>query len=95
LNESTNNPASDRTGIGEAVTTALRQISFLRVMLVLAATVVVLVGMRLGAPVLNPILFAVVLALLCSPVYSWLLRRLPTGLGDGACWLPRCLPRRR
>ena len=80
MNESTNNPASDRTGIGEAVTTALRQTSFLRVMLVLAATVVVLVGMRLGAPVLNPLLFAVVLALLCSPVYSWLLRRLPTGL---------------
>jgi AI-2 transport protein TqsA len=80
MKESTNDPASDRTGIGEAVTTALRQTSFLRVMLVLAATGVVLVIMRLGAPVLNPILFAVVLALLCSPVYSWLLRRLPTGL---------------
>jgi predicted PurR-regulated permease PerM len=44
-------------------------------MLVLAATVVVLVGIRLGAPILNPIFFAVVLTLLCSPVYSWLLRR--------------------
>jgi AI-2 transport protein TqsA len=81
MNESTNNPASDRTGIGEAVTTALRQPSFLRVMLGLAATVVVLVGMRLGAPILNPIFFAIVLALLVYPVYSWLLRRrLPTGL---------------
>jgi AI-2 transport protein TqsA len=81
MNESTNNPASVRTGIGEAVTTALRQPSFLRVMLGLAATVVVLVGMRLGAPILNPIFFAIVLALLVYPVYSWLLRRrLPTGL---------------
>src|SRR3712207_6147926 len=44
-------------------------------MLVLAATVVVLVGIRLGAPILNPIFFAVVLTLLFSPVYSWLKRR--------------------
>ena len=53
----------------------LRQPSFLRVMLYLAATVVVLVGLRLAAPILNPILFAIVLALLFSPIYSWLLRR--------------------
>jgi AI-2 transport protein TqsA len=57
------------------MTTTLRQPSFLRVMLVLAATVVVLVGLRLAAPILNPILFAVVLTLLFSPVYSWLMRR--------------------
>jgi len=44
-------------------------------MLVLSATVVVLVGIRLGAPILNPIFFAVVLSLLFSPVYSWLKRR--------------------
>jgi len=81
VNESSNNPAGDRSGIAEAITTALRQPSFLRVMLFLAATVVVLVGLRLGAPILNPILFAVVLTLLFSPVYSWLLRRgLPTSL---------------
>jgi AI-2 transport protein TqsA len=81
MNESTNDPASGRISIGEAVTTALRQPSFLRVMLGLAATGVVLVGLRLGAPILNPIFFAIVLALLVSPVYSWLLRRrLPTGL---------------
>jgi AI-2 transport protein TqsA len=49
-------------------------------MLVLAATVVVLVGLRLSEPVLNPILFAVVFSLLCAPVYGWLRRRLPTGL---------------
>src|SRR5215211_2503959 len=53
----------------------LRQPSFLRVIVALAATVVVLVGLRLGAPILNPILFSVVLTLLFSPVYSWLLRR--------------------
>jgi AI-2 transport protein TqsA len=81
MNESTNNPAGDRAGIAEAITTTLRQPSFLRVMLFLAATVVVLVGIRLGAPILNPILFAIVLTLLVSPVYSWLLRRgLPTSL---------------
>jgi AI-2 transport protein TqsA len=51
------------------------------VMLILAATVVVLVGMHLGAPILNPTLFAVVLSLLFNPVYSWLRRRgLPTPL---------------
>jgi AI-2 transport protein TqsA len=53
----------------------------LRVMLVLAATVVVLAGMRLGAEILNPILFAVVLSLLFSPIYAWLRRRrIPTPL---------------
>jgi AI-2 transport protein TqsA len=81
MNESLNDPAHDRSGIGEAVTTALRQPSFLRVMLFLAATVVVLVGMRLGSSILSPILFAVVLSLLFSPIYSWLRRhRVPTPL---------------
>ena len=75
MDESKNNPVDDRSVIGETVTTALRQPSFLRVMLGLAATVVVLVGMRLGAPILNPILFAVVLSLLFSPVYAWMRRR--------------------
>jgi AI-2 transport protein TqsA len=81
MNESSNDPAAERTGIGEAVSTALRQPSFLRVMLMLAATVVVLVGIRLAAPILNPIFFAVVLTLLFYPVYSWLRRRrVPTPL---------------
>jgi AI-2 transport protein TqsA len=75
MDEAADNTAGERTSIGEGVTAALRQPSFLRVMLVLAATVVVLVGIRLGAPILNPIFLAVVLTLLCSPVYSWLLRR--------------------
>ena len=75
MNESSNNPAGDRSGIAETITTTLRQPSFLRVMLVLSATVVVLVGIRLGAPILNPIFFAVVLTLLFNPVYSWLKRR--------------------
>src|SRR3712207_2926434 len=70
-----NNPADGGTGIGEAVSTAMRQPSFVRVMLFLAATVVVLVGIRLGAPILNPILFAVVLSLLFNPLYTWLRRR--------------------
>src|ERR687898_465353 len=53
----------------------LRRPSFLRVIVGLAAVVVVLVGMRLAAPILNPILFAAVLALLFGPLYSWLGRR--------------------
>jgi predicted PurR-regulated permease PerM len=57
----------------------LRRTPFVRVLRVLAMTVVVLVGVRLAAPVLNPIFFAVVLALLFGPVYAWPGRRgIPT-----------------
>src|SRR5215204_1705440 len=81
MNEPSNDSVDDRSGSGETITTALRQPSILRVMLGLAATVVVFVGMRLAAPILNPILFAVVLALLFSPIYAWLRRRrVPTPL---------------
>ena len=81
MDESSNNPVDARSGIGETITTALRQPSIFRVMVGLAATVVVFVGMRLAAPILNPILFAVVLALLFSPIYAWLRRhRIPTPL---------------
>jgi AI-2 transport protein TqsA len=80
MNESSNNPAADKSNIAEDLTSTLWRPSFMRVMLVLAATVVVLVGIRLGAPILNPILFAVVFSLLFSPLYSWLRVRLPTGL---------------
>jgi predicted PurR-regulated permease PerM len=81
MSEASNNPVDDKSGIAETITTALRQPSFLRVMLFLATTVVVLVGMRLAAPILNPILMAVVLALLFDPIYAWLRRhRVPTPL---------------
>jgi AI-2 transport protein TqsA len=81
MNEASSNPADGKSGIGETITTALRQPSFLRVMLLLAALVVVFVGMRLAAPILDPIFFAVVLALLFSPIYAWLRRRgVPTPL---------------
>jgi AI-2 transport protein TqsA len=81
MDESSNNPADARSGIGKTITTALRQPSILRVMLGLAATVVVFVGMHLAAPILNPILFALVLSLLFSPIYAWLRRRrIPTPL---------------
>src|SRR5215218_7933219 len=81
MNEASNNPIVDKSGLGETITTALRQPSFLRVMLFLATMVVVIVGMRLSAPILNPILFAVILALLFSPIYGWLTRhRIPTPL---------------
>ena len=50
-----------------------------RVLVVFAAVVVVFAGMSVAAgPILNPILFALVLALILSPVYGWLRRRLPT-----------------
>jgi AI-2 transport protein TqsA len=81
MNEAANEPVNGKSGVGETITTALRQPSFLRAMLVLAALVVVFTGMRLAAPILNPILFAVVLALLFSPIYAWLRRhRIPTPL---------------
>jgi predicted PurR-regulated permease PerM len=81
MNESLNDQVRGRGSVPEAIATALRQPSFLRVMLVLAATVVVLVGIRLGAPILNPIFFAVVLSLLFGPLYSWLESRgLPSPL---------------
>jgi AI-2 transport protein TqsA len=55
--------------------------SFARVLVVLASVVVVLVGIRLAAgPILNPIFFALTLALIFAPVYGWLRRRLPTWL---------------
>jgi hypothetical protein len=47
----------------------------LGVMPVLPTTVIVFVGMRLAAPILDPILFAVILALLFSPFYAWPRRR--------------------
>jgi AI-2 transport protein TqsA len=81
MSETSGNPVDDKSGIGETITTALRQPSFLRVVLLLAALVVVFVGMRLAAPILDPIFFAVVLALLFSPIYAWLRRRrIPTPL---------------
>ena len=61
--------------MANAITPSRQPPSFLRVMLFLAATIVVLAGMRLGSPVVTPILFALVLSLIFSPVYSWLKRR--------------------
>src|SRR5829696_5253900 len=58
-----------------AIAPSRRQPSFLRVILFLAATIVVLAGMRLGAPIVTPTLFALVLSLIFSPIYSWLKRR--------------------
>src|SRR3954463_223898 len=62
-------------GIMCAMENGLRRPSLLRVLVALAAAVVVLAGMRLAAPILNPFLFAVVLALLFGPLYAWLRRR--------------------
>jgi len=75
---SIDSPADGITGV---MGTVRDRPTFLRVMLILAATVVVLAGMRLAVPILNSVLFAVVLSLLVSPLYSWLKRRgIPTPL---------------
>jgi len=60
--------------------TMRRRGTFGRVVLILAATVVVLAGLRVAALVLNPIFFAIVFSLLCWPVYAFLCRRLPNTL---------------
>jgi predicted PurR-regulated permease PerM len=70
MNQSSINPPDEGSGIAGASTNGLPRPSFFRVIVALAATVVVLVGIHLSAPILNPILFAVVLALLFSPLYS-------------------------
>ncbi len=46
----------------------------------LAAGVVVVAGLKLGAPVLVPLAFALFLAVLIQPLFSLLARRVPTGL---------------
>src|SRR3712207_4597833 len=58
-----------------AVTSVQQPPSLARVLLVLAAAIVVVAGMRLGAPILTPVLIALVLSLIFSPLYSWLKRR--------------------
>ena len=54
-----------------------------RVLIILAATTIVLAGLHLAAPVVNPIHFAVVFGLIFAPVYSRLRRRLPTEVSLG------------
>src|SRR6476619_5780889 len=57
------------------------QPSFMRVIVILAATVVVLAGIYVSSQVLVPVLFALVLTLIVAPLYRWLIqRRLPTWL---------------
>jgi hypothetical protein len=64
----------------------------LRVIVALAATVVVLVGMRLGASILNPILFAVVLAPLFGPPLLVARAPLIEGRGCEVVYLPPYSP---
>jgi len=72
-NEPPNDPSAD--GIDTVLGDSRERPTFSRVLIVLAATVVVLVGMRLAAPVLNPIIFAVVLSVLFAPIHAWLGRQ--------------------
>jgi AI-2 transport protein TqsA len=75
MSQSPINPPDEGNGVAGSSTNGLRRPSLFRVIVAIAATVVVLVGMRIGAPILNPIFFALVLSLLFSPIYSWLGRR--------------------
>lgn len=54
--------------------------SFIRVLLVLALSSIVLASMHFAAPILNPFLFALVMAIILSPAYAWLRRKLPDWL---------------
>lgn len=49
--------------------------TILRPLLIVAAVVVVLGAMRIAAPILNPLLLALVITMLCNPIYTWLQRR--------------------
>ena len=82
MDDSSNKPVDDGSGIVEALAAALRQPTSLRVVPVLVTTAaVVFVGMRLAAPILDPIPFAMILALLFSPICARLRRRgVPTPL---------------
>jgi len=52
-----------------------------RILVILAAIVIILAGMNRAASILNPILFAIVMSLIFYPIYGALKqRRLPTGL---------------
>lgn len=62
------------------MTTNAQLASYGRAVLTLAATIVVLAGMRAAAPILNPILFSTILAIIFYPLYTWLKRHMPTPL---------------
>jgi predicted PurR-regulated permease PerM len=49
--------------------------SLSQVIFTLAAIVILLGGVRVAAPILNPFLFALILSLLFSPLYAWLRRQ--------------------
>lgn len=46
-----------------------------RALFVVAAVIILLIGVRLAAPILNLLLLALVITLLCNPIYSWLQNR--------------------
>jgi len=49
--------------------------SVFRPLLIAAAVVLILGAIRIASPVLNPLLIALVITLLCNPIYLWLQRR--------------------
>ncbi len=56
-------------------TTGVSSNSILRLILGLAGTAVILVAMRLAAPIVNMVLMAALLTLLFVPLYGWLQRK--------------------
>ncbi|PDV97242.1 AI-2E family transporter [Candidatus Chloroploca asiatica] len=49
--------------------------TILRPLLIIASLVLILGAMRVAAPLLNPLLLALVITLLCNPIYLWLQKR--------------------
>ncbi|MFV9506523.1 MAG: AI-2E family transporter [Oscillochloridaceae bacterium umkhey_bin13] len=55
--------------------------SIVRPLVIIASAMIIIGAMRLAAPILNPILLALIITLLCNPIYLWLQRRgLPSWL---------------
>lgn len=49
--------------------------TIIRPLLIIASVIIILSAMRASASLVNPILLALVITLLCNPIYSWLQKR--------------------
>ncbi|MEL6543625.1 MAG: AI-2E family transporter [Myxococcota bacterium] len=79
----TDTPDSD-AGANPAVTDARRPVGIPRTLATLALVIVVIAGVRAAAPVLQPTLIALFLAIGTSPVLSWCSARAPRSVAIGA-----------
>jgi AI-2 transport protein TqsA len=54
--------------------------SVMKPILILASAVILLAGIHFAASIVTPVLLAIFFAVLLSPIYSWLKKKLPAGL---------------